>query len=98
MKKERRRLGLNFEIRDHNVETDDFEQFLTHVQHCLGRPIILVIDRYSVHRAASKRLSECIGRRPRRIAASDPGRAAIATINLQTDSTLIAIQIKSTVQ
>jgi transposase len=59
----RRRLGLYFDILDHNVNADDFEAFVAHVYRRLSRSIILVMDRDSVHRAAAKRLRERFGRR-----------------------------------
>lgn len=59
----RRRLGLYFDILDHNVRTDDFEQFVVYILRKLGRPIILVMDRYSVHRAAAARLQRRFGKR-----------------------------------
>jgi transposase len=59
----RRRLGLYFDILDHNVNADDFEAFVAQVYRRLSRPIILVMDRYSVHRAAAKRLRQRFGRR-----------------------------------
>jgi len=59
----RRRLGLYFDILDHNVRTDDFEAFIEGVLRRLGRPIIVVMDRYSVHRAAAKRLRDRFGGR-----------------------------------
>lgn len=59
----RRRLGLYFDILDHNVRTDDFEAFIAIASRRLSRPIILVMDRYSVHRAAAKRLQARFGRR-----------------------------------
>lgn len=59
----RRRLGLYFDIFDHNVKTDDFETFVVYVLRRLGRPITLVMDRYSVHRSAAKRLHRRFGRR-----------------------------------
>jgi transposase len=52
----RRRLGLYFDILDHNVLTDDFERFVVELLRKLGRPIIPVMDRYQVHRSAAKRL------------------------------------------
>jgi len=52
----RRRLGLYFDILDHNVKADDFESFVDQLLRRVGRPIILVIDRYSVHRSAAKKL------------------------------------------
>jgi len=60
---ERRRLGLYFDILDHNVKADDFEAFVDHLLRRVRRPIILVLDRYSVHRAAAKRLQARHGRR-----------------------------------
>lgn len=52
----RRRLGLYFDILDHNIVTDDFERFVAVVRRRLQRPIILVLDRWQVHRAAAQRL------------------------------------------
>ena len=52
----RRRLGLYFDILDHNVKAEDFEAFVERLLRRVGRPIILVIDRYSVHRSAAKKL------------------------------------------
>jgi len=60
----RRRLGLYFDILDHNVKADDFEAFVDHLLRRVGRPIILVIDRYSVHRGAAKKL---LVKHPRRL-------------------------------
>ena len=59
----RRRLGLYFDILDHNVKTDDFTAFVVHVLRRLGRPITLVMDRYAVHRSAAKQLQRRFGRR-----------------------------------
>jgi transposase len=52
----RRRLGLYFDLLDHNVLADDFQAFVDQLLRRVGRPIILVIDRYSVHRSAAKAL------------------------------------------
>lgn len=60
---QRRRLGLYFDILDHNVKTEDFEAFVERMLRKLGRPITLVIDRYQVHRAAARRLQLRFGRR-----------------------------------
>jgi transposase len=60
---QRRRLGLYFDILDHNVKADDFEAFVDHLLRRVRRPIILVIDRYSVHRGAAKRLRARHGKR-----------------------------------
>lgn len=59
----RKHLGLYFDVLDHNVKADDFEWFITWVLRRLGRPIMLVMDRYSVHRSAAKRLQARFGRR-----------------------------------
>ena len=53
---QRPRLSLSFDILDHNVMADDFEAFVDHLLRRVRRPIILVLDRYSVHRSAAKRL------------------------------------------
>lgn len=60
----RRRLGLYFDILDHNIKTDDFEAFVECLLRRLGRAIVLVIDRYQVHRAAARRL---LARFPKRV-------------------------------
>lgn len=52
----RRRLGLYFDIADHNIVTDDFEMFVAAVLRHLRRPIILVMDRWQVHRGGAQRL------------------------------------------
>jgi transposase len=54
----RRRLGLYFDILDHNIATDDFETFILRVRQRLGRSIILVMDRYTVHKAAAQRFGD----------------------------------------
>ena len=59
----RRRLGLYFDILDHNIKTDDFETFVVYVLRRLGRPITVVMDRYTVHRSAATRLQRRFGRR-----------------------------------
>jgi transposase len=50
------RVGLYFDICDHNIVTDDFETFVETVLRRLRRPIILVMDRWQVHRAGALRL------------------------------------------
>lgn len=52
----RRRVGLYFDILDHNVNAEDFETFVDHLLRHIRRSVILVIDRYSVHRGAAKKL------------------------------------------
>lgn len=59
----RKRLGLYFDILDHNVKADDFEQFVALMLRRIARPIILVMDRCSAHRSAAKRLAKRFGRR-----------------------------------
>ena len=59
----RKRLGLYFDIIGRNVKTDDFEEFIAKLLRRLGRPIILVVDRWSVHRCAAKRLRTHFGKR-----------------------------------
>ena len=65
----RRRLGLYFfDLLDHNVRAEDFEDFegfVVSLLRRLVRPITLVLDRYTVHRSAAKRLRERFGRRVR---------------------------------
>ncbi len=51
----RKRLGLYFDIQDRNVKTDDFVALIERVVAKLSRPILLVMDRYSVHRSAARR-------------------------------------------
>lgn len=51
-----RRLGLYFDILDHNIVTDDFEQFVAALLRRLQRPIILIMDRWQVHRSGARRL------------------------------------------
>ena len=60
----RRRLGLYFDILDHNIDTDDFETFIEHVLRRVQRRIVLVLDRYSVHRSGVARL---LRRFPKRV-------------------------------
>ena len=52
----RRRLGLYFDILDHNVKTDDFETFVEHLLRRMRHRVILIMDRLQVHRSAARRL------------------------------------------
>jgi transposase len=61
---QRRRLGLYFDLLDHNVKAEDFETFGDQLLRRVGRSIILVIDRCSIHRSAAHRL---LLRHPRRL-------------------------------
>ncbi len=62
---QRKRLGLYFDIFDHNIVTDDFEMFVARLLGRLGKPITLVMDRWQVHRAGARRLGQRFGRRIR---------------------------------
>jgi transposase len=62
---QRQRLGLYFDVLQHNVKTDDFERFIATLLRRLGRGITLVMDRYQVHRSAAKRLVARFGKRIR---------------------------------
>jgi transposase len=50
----RRRIGLYFAIHDRNVTAEQTEAFLRQVQRSLGRELIVVMDRWSVHLKAAK--------------------------------------------
>ena len=50
----RRRIGLYFAVQDTNVTAEDVEAFLREVQRHLRRRLIVVLDRWSVHRKAAK--------------------------------------------
>lgn len=60
----RRRLGLYFQLFAHNLTADETEPFVAAVLGHFPRGIILVWDRWMVHRSAARRLQE---RFPRRI-------------------------------
>jgi putative transposase len=52
------RLGLYYELLDHNARTADFIRFVREVHEHLQRSIILVWDRLPAHRSAARRLLE----------------------------------------
>ena len=60
----RHRLGLYFDLQDTNICTDDFESFVVALLECFTRGIILVIDRWLIHRCGARRLR---GRSRRRL-------------------------------
>ena len=60
----RRRLGLFFTIRKSNIRSADFARFAAPLLEHFPRGIILVLDRWMVHRSAAKKLEK---RFPRRI-------------------------------
>jgi transposase len=53
---QRRRITLPFDLYEHNIRTEDVCRFVQSVRRRLRRKIILVLDRWSVHRAAVRRL------------------------------------------
>ena len=52
----RRRIGLYFAVHDKNVTADGVEAFLRWVQRALRRKVIVVMDRWAVHRKAAKNM------------------------------------------
>ncbi len=52
------RIGLYFHVQHRNVVTGDMMSFVRGLHRQLRRPIILILDRWSVHRAAAGRLQE----------------------------------------
>lgn len=60
-----RRLGLCFDVLDHNVRTEDFETFLEQLLRRSRRPLVVVLDRLNVHRAAARGLCGRFGDRIR---------------------------------
>ena len=61
----RRRLGLYFDIVDHNIVADDFVEFVARLLRRIRRRILLVLDRWQVHRAGVRRLERRFGDRVR---------------------------------
>ena len=53
---QRRRLGLAFDLLDHNLATEDFELFVERLLRKIRGPITMVIDRLGAHKSAAKRL------------------------------------------
>jgi transposase len=51
-----RRIGLYFAVHEKNVTAAEVETFLRQVQRSLGRKLIVVMDRWAVHRKAAKSL------------------------------------------
>ena len=61
---QRRRLGLYFDVFCRNITTDQAEPFVAALLEHFPKGIILVWDRWSVHRSAARRLAQ---RFPRRV-------------------------------
>jgi len=49
-------VGLYFVVQEKNVTAEEAEAFLRQVQRSLGRKLIVVMDRWAVHRKAAKAL------------------------------------------
>jgi transposase len=58
-------LGLYFALHAHNIRTGEVETFVAELLKHLPHGIILVMDRWSVHRAAARRLQRRFPRRLR---------------------------------
>jgi transposase len=54
----RRRLGLYFQVHNHNIRFEEVMAFLYLLHRQLRRKFILVLDRYSAHRKAIRLLQE----------------------------------------
>lgn len=52
------RLGMYYELLDHNTHAPDVVRFVRHVHDHLRRPLLLVCDRLSAHRSAVRQLGE----------------------------------------
>jgi transposase len=50
------RIGLYFAVQETNITADDVESFLRQVQRSLRRKLIVVMDRWAVHRKAARNL------------------------------------------
>lgn len=54
----RRQIGLPFQIHEENVRTATAVLFVKQLRRQLGRPLIVVWDRWQVHRAAAKQIEK----------------------------------------
>lgn len=54
----RTRVGCCFDVQRSNVKADDAVDFLRKLRERVGRPLIVVWDRWSVHRSAEKRIAK----------------------------------------
>jgi len=50
------RIGLYFAVHEKNVTAEEVEAFVRRVQRALGRELIVVMDRWAVHRKAARSL------------------------------------------
>ena len=53
----RRRIGLYFAVHEKNVKADQAEEFLRQLQRSLGKKLIVVMDRWAVHRKVARMLA-----------------------------------------
>ncbi len=53
---QRRRIGLPFQIHDDNIRTGEVVDFVKQLRRTLRRPLIIIWDRWQVHRAAARQL------------------------------------------
>ena len=53
---QRRQIGLYFAVHEKNITAEEVETFLRQVQRSLRRKLIVVMDRWPVHRKAAKNL------------------------------------------
>ncbi len=51
------RIGVYFRLHDHNIRAVDVVDFVKQLHRQLGRNLILVWDRWNVHRSAARRLA-----------------------------------------
>jgi len=54
----RHRIGLYFAVHDKNVKAEEAEEFLRQVQRLLGKKLIVVMDRWAVHRKVARMLAD----------------------------------------
>jgi len=59
----RRRLAIYFKVQRANIRTDEFEAFVVELLRNKPTGIILVVDRWSVHRSGAKRLRHRFSKR-----------------------------------
>ena len=53
----RRRIGLYFAVHQKNVTAEEVETFLRELQRSLGKKLIVVMDRWAVHRKVARMLA-----------------------------------------
>ena len=54
----RRQIGLPFQIHEDNIRTQAAVSFVKQLRRQLGRPLIVVWDRWPVHRSAAKQIEK----------------------------------------